>query len=184
MRDDKRLFLLEVSEIFANNEFSNALFVNCVTDESSSIFSKSKNTYYNKEKQTIELIDLNSEGEYLTDNILTDTKFGGTLNNFFLIVKESEPLETSISYFIILSDNRMFPIKPNHNEPFKVYGKQPTSFKILAKIKSKNNKIPSISGIAVLYTDSMVTDNLGLFSPNLRPTGDVEEEKTFLEFEE
>lgn len=179
---DKLTFTLNAASSFDNNKYSNALFLDNLADTKSSDFSRSKNVKYNAKEECIELIDLTSEGEYLTVVISTDSTFGGALDKFFLMVRESGKAN-SIEYFLIFDDDKMLPIKPNNNVPLNVYGRKPSNFKLLVKLNPYNNESPKLYGYAVSYFDKMVLDQMGLIKPNLRPTGDVEEEKIFLEFE-
>ena len=180
---EDRFFVQEALFNFKNNKYTNAIFINEIKSHEYVLLSECENIKVDIDNREITLLDKEMEGKFVSTVICTDEKFGLGLNNFFLMVDENKPLGTKIEYFLVFNDNRKFPIKPNGNMPLKIEGVKPINFKIIAKLTSNVIDSPSIRSIAVGYYDKMVENQLGLIKPNLRPTGEVEEVKTFLEFE-
>lgn len=163
------LFFERVMFSFENNRYTNAIFINEIKDREFSDLGSSYNVEYNPIESCIALSDKTDKGVYLTTSISTSNEKLGALNDFFLIVDEDVPPKTDILYYLVTNFNEVYPIKPNNTLPLRIEGNgiKPISFKIKAVINPNGNDIPKIRGIAVLYYDSYVAKQMGLYNPDL-----------------
>lgn len=172
---DRRDFIVNSDKVFFNhvmlafesNQNANSCFFNDFNDRKDSDFSKSYNVELDPLNSCLKVKDRNDFAEYYTREIRNDNEIPSTMNNFYLIVEQDVPRNSTVAYYIVTDKDEVFPIKANDKVALNIKDQNslPTKIRIKAYIRHGAGDMPlRIKGVALLYNDSYVDRQVDIFN--------------------
>ena len=165
------IFFNKVMFDLNNKNDVNSVFINELKDKEYTDYSMCQNIIFDNVSSLIKLEPNKIYGEYYTIPISTYENCEAYLNNFYLLADQDIPDGTDISYYLITNNNEVYPIRVNDNEAYTLVKPKidlPITITIKAVLRSTyKNRSPKIKGIALLYKDTLVEEQMGLLNPNL-----------------
>ncbi|MEG0153365.1 MAG: hypothetical protein RR744_09395 [Cellulosilyticaceae bacterium] len=164
-----KVFFNHVMLAFENNQNTNSCFFNDFKDRTDSDFSKSYNTELDPLNTCLKVKNRDDYAEYYTRKIHNNNEMPSTMNDFYLIVDQEVPKNSTVTYYIVTDKEEVFPIEANNKVALSIKDQNslPTKIRIKAYIRHGAGDMPlRIKGIALLYNDSYVDSQVDIFNPD------------------